>query len=124
MTALRRLSADLMQLRDESAGRFCRNYWTCPKFCDLCANNPNKRCEADGGLAPKHLENAKLETDCGAPLLANLCCFELFQGEQSGSAIGFEKSKAQQLYVEVSRMLLNLLATFDTADYMCSLELE
>ena len=120
MTALRRLSADLTQLRDESAGLFCRNYWTCPKFCDLCANNPDKRCEADGGLAPKHLENAKLETDCGAPLLATLCCFE---GEQSGGAIGFEESKAQQLYVEVSRTLLNLLAIFPTADCMCSLEL-
>lgn len=96
------LYTGLMRLRYQPVGLYCRNYWTCPKFCDLCRKNPNKRCEADGDLAPKHLENAKLETYCGTPVLASLCCFEVFQGEQPDGVARFEKGEAQQFYVEVS----------------------
>ena len=109
MHALRWLCAGLSQLRYQSASLCCRNHSTCPKFCDLCRHNPNKRCEAEGDLAVKQLENTKLETYCGAPIVATLHCFETLQGEQPDGAAGFEKGEAQQFYVEVSLVLQNLL---------------
>lgn len=115
MYALHWLAADLVRLRYHFVGPSCRNYWTCPKFCDLCRKNPNKRCEADGDLAPKHLENAKLETYCGTPILATLRCFEVLQGEQPNGVARFDKLEAQQFYVEVSLVLQNLLTVSTTS---------
>ena len=95
----------------------CSNQWTCPQYCGLCARNPNKRCETDGDWAPKHVEQAKLETCCHATLQATLSCPEFFQGDQPDAAAPFE---AQQFYVEVSlkqKLLLQNVLSYPTFAY-------
>ena len=121
MPAVCRLFAGSVQMDNSPATIYCRNRWTCPRYCDLFAINPNKRCETDGDCAPKHREHAKLETCCHATLLATLSSrdHEPFPGYQPDGTIPFE---AQQFYLEVSLVLQNVLDVL-TVPTICRPEL-
>ena len=87
---------------DLPASLACRNQWVCPKYCDLCACNPNKRCQTESDLAPKQLEEKDtLKTRCGAPLQATVCRHE----EHPDGAFALDGFNPQDFYVEVNCML-------------------
>lgn len=84
----------------------CRNQWVCPNFCDLCASNPNKRCEPESDLASKQLEEKEpLKTRCGALLQATVCRHEASQGELPHAAFALDDFNPQEFCVEVNFML-------------------
>ena len=91
---------------DLQASHGCRNQWVCPKYCDLCASNPDKRCETESDLAPKQLEEKEtLKTRCGAPLQAAVCCRDTPRGEQPDGAFALDGFNAKDFCIEVKCML-------------------
>ena len=83
----------------------CRNQSVCPDQCNLCACNPDKRCEHAGEFAPKHVEKCKLTTRCEAPLQIALCGAEESQeGSEAGPStyiVGPDASSPNHFYLAV-----------------------
>lgn len=52
----------------------CRNLTCLRRFCPLCSQNPNRRCQSDNNFALKHVESEPLAAACGATI--SICLTE------------------------------------------------